>query len=296
MHIRRLEFAVLAAELKSFRKTAAALNVEPSVLSRGVRDLENELGVSLFQRSPNGVTLTLAGQAFIEQAKVGLLLLSDAAVKAAAAGRAETGLVRVGLYTSLASGFLHDLLEGFTGNHSGIALELVEAGYADLVSRVRSLDIDIAFIAQERGFDDCQVEALWTERLLLCLPEKNVLSRLHEVDWHAMRSEHFVVRTKGSGPQIAAALTSLFVELEYPLDLESQDVSREMLMDLVRIGKGVTFVSEAALGNPFPGVAMIPIKDYTLHFYAVWKAENDNPAFRRFLSLAQKMAKVRGGQ
>lgn len=293
MRIRRLQFVIHASEHGSFRKAASVLNVQQSVVSRQIRELEDELGVSLFHRTPNGVTLTNAGQAYIDQVRIGLDQLNQAAIKAAAAGRAETGLVRIGLYSSLASGFLHDLLDDYAGQHPTVSLDLVEADLTELAARVRKQELDIAFVAQEHQFHDCETQALWAERLLLCVSEQSPLALLEEVDWTAMRLERFLVRTRGSGPQILGELTKLFAEFSYPLDVESQDVSREMLMDLVRIGKGATFANEASLGSPFPGVTMIPIKDYILDFYAVWKAENDNPAFRRFLALARKMSKQR---
>ena len=66
-------------------------------------------------------------------------------------------------------------------------------------------------------------------------------------------------------------------------------------MNLVSIGFGISLTSEAAIATPFPKVVFRPITgdDELLHFNAVWLAHNDNPALRRFLALARKMATER---
>ncbi|MCM2476443.1 LysR family transcriptional regulator [Rhizobium sp. CG5] len=285
-----VDLLIKAADLRSFRKAVHTSGLDPSVASRRIRDFEDEVGVSLFERTSNGAQPTRAGQVFIGQAKTALEILKDATAGAAAAGRAKVGLIRIGLYIFLAEGFLHDLLESFSKENSGVSIELFEADVGGLISRIRKRELDVAFIVQKHEFSDCEVRQLWTERLLLCAPEQNQLARRMEVSWADIQQQHFVVRSTGSGPQIAAELSALFSNLGYPLEIETQDVSRETLMDPVRIGRGVTFANEAALGSPFAGVAMIPIKDYVLDFYGVWKAENDNPAFRRFSSMARKMS------
>jgi DNA-binding transcriptional LysR family regulator len=291
--IQHLDALIAIAELGSFRKAARSLNLHQSVLSRRIRDLEDELGISLFQRSPNGVRLTNAGQIYIEQMKIGHRFLEEAVRQATAAGRSQVGFVRVGFYSFLATGFLHDLLETYSKSHPGVSIDLAEADYVELVSRVRAQSVDIAFVAQEHRFDDCDTLKLWTERLLLCVPEQDPLAELSEVNWSQMQSKRFIVRAKASGPQIAAELTKVFQQHGYVPDLDAQDVSREMLMDLVRLGRGVTFTNEAALGSPFAGINMIPIKDYALRYYAVWSPENDNPALRRFLSMARELSAKR---
>ncbi len=62
-------------------------------------------------------------------------------------------------------------------------------------------------------------------------------------------------------------------------------------MHLVAIGQGLTLTSEATTATAFPGIVYRPLADETLPFSAIWSPRNDNPAFRRFLSLAKSMAK-----
>ncbi|MCP5231146.1 MAG: LysR family transcriptional regulator, partial [Zoogloeaceae bacterium] len=66
--LQHLRYFVAAAEHGSFRKAGRALDIEESAISRRIRDMEDELGASLFQRHAGGVRLTLAGQRFLKPA------------------------------------------------------------------------------------------------------------------------------------------------------------------------------------------------------------------------------------
>ena len=67
--LRHLCHFVAAAEHGSFRKAGIALGIQESAISRRIRDLEDHLGASLFQRRSTGVTLSLAGQRFLRRAR-----------------------------------------------------------------------------------------------------------------------------------------------------------------------------------------------------------------------------------
>jgi DNA-binding transcriptional LysR family regulator len=92
----------------SFRRAARALGLRQSAVSCRVRELEDELGVSLFERGRTGVRVTNPGALFLEQARNALEQLSHAAKAAGAAGRGAVGRLNVGILSSMGGGFLRD--------------------------------------------------------------------------------------------------------------------------------------------------------------------------------------------
>jgi DNA-binding transcriptional LysR family regulator len=98
--------ALLVGEYLSFRRAARVLGVRQSAVSRRVRELEDELGVSLFERDRAGVRVTNAGALFLEQARNALEQLSHAATAAEAAGRGAVGKLSVGILSSMGGSFL----------------------------------------------------------------------------------------------------------------------------------------------------------------------------------------------
>lgn len=91
IEFRHLRYFVAAAEHGSFRKAGVALKIQESAISRRIRDLEDELGASLFHRHYGGVSLTQAGQRFLGRARKVLRQIKDGASDVGAIGRAELG-------------------------------------------------------------------------------------------------------------------------------------------------------------------------------------------------------------
>jgi DNA-binding transcriptional LysR family regulator len=117
IRLRQLRHFLAAADHGSFRKAAIALDINESSVSRQIRDLEDELGASLFIRHSGGVRLTVAGQEFLRSARHALRQIDIGVTKVAAVGRADQGLLKVGIFSSLASGFLFNLLRRFGTRH-----------------------------------------------------------------------------------------------------------------------------------------------------------------------------------
>jgi len=103
--------ALLVAEHLSFSRAAQVLGVRQSAVSRRVRALEDKLGVSLFERDNTGVRITEAGRRFLERTRPALAEIDHAMKAAASAGRGAEGVIRIGILSSVSSGFLRNLLE-----------------------------------------------------------------------------------------------------------------------------------------------------------------------------------------
>src|ERR1700760_3735477 len=102
MELRHLRYFLAVAEERNFTRAAARVGIGQPPLSMQIRALENELGVSLFERQARGVALTAAGQAFLPEARA-LLAQAKQAFEAAARGaRGEVGRLRIGFTGSAA--------------------------------------------------------------------------------------------------------------------------------------------------------------------------------------------------
>ena len=102
--LKSIRYFIMSAELGSLRRAADSLKVRESTVSRRVRDLEDEIGASLFIRHPGGVSLTLAGQRFLHRARRAVEQLSAGAIEVHDIGRSQSGILRIGLFSSLTSG------------------------------------------------------------------------------------------------------------------------------------------------------------------------------------------------
>lgn len=291
VEIRHIRYFVAAAEHGSFRKAGLELNIEASAISRRVRDLEDQLGASLFQRHSGGIILTLAGQRFLRRARIALQQIDEGAKDVAAIGRSEEGIIKIGIFSSLASGFLFDLLSTYDKEHPAVLVELIDGNPAEHVSAIRQLQLDVAFITGTTEWTDCETEYLWSERVFAVLPSDHRLAMANELRWHDLSGESFIVSDAAPGPEIHDYLVQRLANLGHHPDIHPQYVGRDVLLSMVAVGRGLTLTSEATTGALFPGIAYRPIANEVLPFSAVWSPRNDNPACRCLLSLARSMAR-----
>jgi len=293
IEFRQIRYFLAAAEHGSFRKAASAAGVNESAVSRRVRDLEDQLGASLFQRHNGGVYLTVAGQRFVRHARKALQQISQGAKHVAAIGRSEDGHIKVGIFSSLASGFLAELLREYDKMHARVRIEFIDGDPLDHVSAIRQLRLDVAFITGTSTWAGCETDQLWSERVFAVLPSDHPLCDKRVLDWHDFAGELFIVSEAAPGPEIQDYLVQRLAGLGRHPEIHAQCVGRDNLLSLVAIGRGLTLTSEATTVAQFPRVSYRPIANEILPFSAVWSPRNDNPACRRLLSLARAMARSR---
>jgi DNA-binding transcriptional LysR family regulator len=284
--------ALQVAEHLSVRQAASALGVRQSAVSRRVRSLEDALGVSLFERYHAGVRVTAAGAQFLEQARRALYQLDYAIKTAGAAGRGANGRLSIGIFSSIAAGFMRELMRAYVRDHPDVTIRIVEGAAGDHVALIRKRRLDIAFVRGIPVVSDCEVEQLWRERMFVVLPHGHALCERDEIGWELLRDEKFILRQTEPGPQIHDYLIARLADLGYYPSVRRFDVGRDTLMHLVALGLGVSFASQSATAASFPEVFFRPIAGDAelLPFSAMWSPSNDNPAFRRFLSLARVLA------
>jgi LysR family transcriptional regulator, benzoate and cis,cis-muconate-responsive activator of ben and cat genes len=113
MELRHLRYFATIAEERSFRRASLRLHVSQPPLSRMIRQLEDEIGVQLFDRTTSGVELTGAGAVFLEDARKALRLANDAVEKSRRAARGELGNLEVAYNGSVIFGLIPELVGAY---------------------------------------------------------------------------------------------------------------------------------------------------------------------------------------
>lgn len=284
--------ALLVAEQLSFRRAADVLGIRQSAVSRRIQALEDSLGVSIFERHHGGVRLTTAGMRFLAVARSALTQLDIAAQVAGAAGRGENGELHIGICSSIAAGFLRDLIQHFFNHHSNVDLEIREIAPSKYRALLHKGDLDVAFTTGTPIVSGCETRQLWTERLFAVLPQEHPLATKRELDWESLSNERFILRDSDPDRAIEEYLAKLVSTIGRHPNIQLFDVGRDTALHLVALGLGLSLTTEATTSSLYPGVVFCPIVDVetVIPFSAVWSTNNDNPAFRRFLSLARAMS------
>lgn len=291
IELRHLRYAIAAAEQGSFRRAAAILGIQVSVLSRCIRDLEDRVGASLFNRRSHGVQLTFAGKRFIQRADRLMTDLKEALDEAEVAGAGREGILRIGVLSSPTSAFPATLLNVHRAIYADVETVYTEASTVDHILAIRQNRLDIAFLAHAVRGEGCDSVRLWSERVFVAMAANNPLCHRESVQWSDLDGLRLVFSATPPGPELQKCVMKRLVGLGIQPNVALLAVYRDTVMHVVAGGVDVTVVGEARATEPFRGVVYRPLQGESLSFHAVWLPDNDNPALRRFLSLARVLAK-----
>jgi len=172
-------------------------------------------------------------------------------------------------------------------------MHVLEGASVEQIALVRKSRLDVAFVLGTPDLPNCEVTGLWTEHIYVAMPQRHALCDRDQVTWKSLRHEDIILCQSELGRALHDQLIKHLAQFGSRLRVERLDVGRETLMHLVALGLGVSLTTEATVATQFPEVVFRPVAGdtATIPFSAVWLPNNDNPAFRRFMSLARLMAK-----
>jgi DNA-binding transcriptional LysR family regulator len=137
MELRHLRYFVAVAEELHFGRAAARLHVAQPPLSRQIRDLEEELGATLFDRTRRAVALTVAGTAFLEDVRRVFESVERATAAARRAHRGESGILRIGYVGAVAYSGLPEIVRAHRACFPGVEIRMQEMSPARQVEALR---------------------------------------------------------------------------------------------------------------------------------------------------------------
>lgn len=152
MDIRNVKTFVRVAELKSFTKAAEKLNYVQSTVTAQIKQLEKELGYSLFDRIGKKISLTVMGERFLKIAYE-LLLVSEKAENLNADSNDIKGVLRVGVSESLLISVFKDLIPEFKAKFRNIDLRIRSGHTVDLLDQLRQNNLDLLYVSKIKNTD-----------------------------------------------------------------------------------------------------------------------------------------------
>jgi LysR family transcriptional regulator, hydrogen peroxide-inducible genes activator len=176
MNLQDLRYVVAVASLRHFGRAAEACYVSQPTLSSQIRKLEEELGVTLFERTNKRVDLTPAGERILEHAERVLEEAGQIEAIAQAARDPMRGPLRLGVIPTLAPYLMPLILQPLQTEHPGLSIELWEDGTRRLVELVRNHRLDAALLATAVEEPEVTELSLFDEPLLAALPHEHPLN------------------------------------------------------------------------------------------------------------------------
>ena len=292
IEVRQLRYAVMTADTQSFSRAAAVLNVKQSTLSRRVLQLEDRLGVKLFERSTRGAEITENGRPFIEQARRIITDVDNLRTTARNVSYGLQGRIAVGYCSPLMAGKLRIAISDYLTKFEDVQFDGIEAGLEKLFHGLHSHTIDVAVAPIGHREDGISARRIWSERLFVAVPEDHVLAQKDQIYWQDLRREVFVVPAGGLGPIFGNVIAARLTEQGKLPSIILQDTSLESVLSMVAAKRYISIATEASQGITWTDLRFLEIHDPTgparLEYALYWREDNGNPALQRFFKLIEE--------
>jgi len=242
--LQQLRAFTAVAKHGAFGKAAGELCVTQPAISMQVKELEQSVGMSLFDRTGRDVQLTTPGEYLLVFARRVLANMKDAEdamarLNGVSCGRLTVGLVTTGNY------FLPRLVSRFLDEHPGIDLQLVVANRKALIDLIQRNEVDLAVMGQPPKELATRAEPFAPHPIVLVCSPTHPLARVEHLSPNAMANERFIVREQGSGTR--ATMEKFFrdhtISPTYAMEIGSGDAIKQA----VAANLGVSFLSAHTL-------------------------------------------------
>jgi DNA-binding transcriptional LysR family regulator len=241
--LRQLQYFVAVAERGSVSRAAQALSISQSSVTEAVKELEDDLGVDLFQRHPRGLAITHKGQQFLRHATKILADVSDARRTFADAGPAAAGRLQLGV-TSLVAGYvLSDLLARYRRAFPGVDVGAIEdnGDYLEHLLVGGELDVAVMVISNLRDRMALQAEILEVSPYRLWLPLGHRLASAEIIGLADIVSEPLIMLTVD---EIEENTGKLLAALGARPHVAFRTRSVEAVRSLVATGAGIALLPD----------------------------------------------------
>jgi DNA-binding transcriptional LysR family regulator len=297
MEVRHLRYFCVLAEQLHFTKAALLLNVAQPALSHQIRQLEEELGTQLVERSNRRVRLTAAGEVFRDRAVRILEQLDQAARETARVGQGEEGSLVVGVVSTAVCSVLPEILRGIRREAPNISIDIREMEPAEQVEALRreTIDIGLLFLAiQDSSFDSLVISR---ERLIVALPAGHRAAAADRVRLSDLETETFLIPRQQPVPGFHEVVLETLRSRGVPAPRLQPTRLLQTAVFLVAGHLGVALVPESFRNHlKVRGCVYRDISGTAAHadLIGLWRSGSAEPVLGRFIHQLKRMQRAGG--
>lgn len=182
----------------SFTGAALRLHMTQSAISAVLRDLEEELGLTLVDRTTRSARLTSAGEQFLGHARRILRDVDEAVADVKGLVDKSHGLIRVAASPLASAILLPQILESFRRTYPGVRVELHDVLTAEILDQVRRGDVDLGIGTFLKSATELELVTLFEDRLGLVVPRVSPIARRRYARWQDLVGQDVIALTPGS--------------------------------------------------------------------------------------------------
>lgn len=294
MELRHLRYFICVAEEKNIGRAAKRLYISQPPLTRQIQQLEDQLGVQLFNRTNRGVELTDAGRVLYDDARSILGMTERAIERSNKAALGQLGRVDVAIFGSGIFGAIPKLVHAFRQAHPEVSIFLHNMVKDEQVDALRHGRITLAFNRLMRPIEGLVSETLLTERLYVAMPVDSPLSKKKFVTMQELENIPLVLYPTGARPSFIDQVQDMCRACNFA-PLVAQEVGDVVhAVALVATGFSATLVPHSATSLALPGLMYKPLKHPNLSHVdlcCIYRSDDDSPILQTLLTSMRRATK-----
>jgi LysR family transcriptional regulator, benzoate and cis,cis-muconate-responsive activator of ben and cat genes len=287
MEMRHLKYFTAAAEELNISKASRRLHISQPAISRLVRDLEEELGTTLFIRERFGLTLTTTGEKFLIYARR-ILEMSDEAVRVVRSLSDASPIITIGFMASTASSFLGAAINSFSKDNPGVWIRFKELSPGDQVDLLRKRQLDIALLGNSCGTvqEEFATKILFETEMRAIVPSSHPLAKRKSISLKELANDTFIGFNEESYPGRNHTIITACSVAGFKPDMFCQASSLMEVLTMVGTGRGVCLMPADVAILPHLGAVFVSVleKIDPIRFTAAWRRDDNRKVISELIA------------
>ncbi|MGE6375768.1 LysR family transcriptional regulator [Peribacillus muralis] len=273
-----------AAELNSFTKTAEALGVTQSAVSHAITSLEKEFSFPLFIRNHSTITLTKNAEDLLITIRKILYYNNMLKQEVDAINGLNKGTVRVGVFSSISTNWIPNIVKQMEDKFPNIKIELLEGNYKEIEQWLQSGELDCGFINNGTYLESFEIVQLKRDRLLCVVSNQSPLYRENKISIQQIGNAPFIMPTY----QCYYDIQKIFKENKVTPNIRFENMNENSVFSMVENNLGISILPEMIIPKSIESIKAIPLELDSYRTIGLAVRKPPSPASKKFAEVTKR--------
>lgn len=291
MELRHLRYFITVAEELNFSKAALKLYTAQPSLSQQIKDLEEDVGVKLLNRTKRKVELTEEGAVFLEQARLTLAQADKAVAMARQVSQAKQQMLRIGFVPVAEMKIFPYILPNLRVQNPDLKIELLSLNNNEQMRLLKKGDLDLTFTRHNFNSDEIESQFVIREPLIFILPKDHPLAKYERIPVKALNDIDFIIPSAEQSHTLHHAILDFAKANNVELNIVQKADNILFNINSIGIGLGCTILPGYIVPLTMDNTVIRPL-DVELPYldlYVSYHKNNKSYAVTKFLELLTRV-------
>lgn len=293
MNERQLRIFYEVSTKLNMTEAANSLYITQPAVSQTIKEIENELGVKLFDRLAKKLFLTTEGEIFATYSRRILNLYDECNEVIKSMKNVEFGKLKIGASTTIGIYILTDIIGKYTKLNKNIDVSIIVENTNNIANLILENKIDFAFVEGPVHSDEIDVKEFWDDELVIVTSIDHPFAKQKDIELQQIVNEKMIMREIGSGTRevFEDILTANNVQIKNYIELGNTEAIKRS----VNAGIGITCISKRAIEREVAHGELAAVKLKSIDIFRKLniihhKDKNFSELFNNFINFCQKEA------